>query len=297
MRRVLLCAAAYNLVWGALVVADPLAWFRWLRIPAPNYPQIWQCVGMMVGVYGIAYGCAAFAPVALWPITLAGLLSKVLGPIGFAQAASTGALPWNFGWILVFNDLAWWIPFGLILHHAWRTFLDEPDAPRGPAWQRARTETGDALGELTFEHRVLLVALRHTGCPFCRESLSDIARLRPAIERSGVRIMLAHMGTPREGEKMAKRYGLEDVTRIADPNRLLYRALGLGRGSFDQVVGPRIWWRGFQAIVAEGHGLGKLRNDSFQLGGVFVLEHGRVVSEFRCRTSADRPDLESMILA
>lgn len=38
---------------------------------------------MIVGVYGIGYAAAATNPVRYWPVVLAELLGKVLGPIGF----------------------------------------------------------------------------------------------------------------------------------------------------------------------------------------------------------------------
>jgi len=120
MRWVLRVAAVYNIVWGALVVLFPFAAFDFLQLPRPNYPEIWQCVGMIVGVYGLGYWLAARDPVAHWPIVLVGLLGKVLGPIGFLNAAIAGKLPWSFGWINVTNDLIWWVPFSLILLHAWR---------------------------------------------------------------------------------------------------------------------------------------------------------------------------------
>lgn len=121
MRITLLLAAAYNLAWGAAVVLFPLALFRFFELPEPNYPPIWQCVGMIVGVYGIGYACAALDPLKHWPITLVGLLGKVLGPIGFLDAAFRGEMPWAFGWTILTNDLVWWVPFGLILWRAWQT--------------------------------------------------------------------------------------------------------------------------------------------------------------------------------
>jgi small multidrug resistance pump len=116
----LVVAGGYNLVWGAWVVLFPDAFFDWLRLPRMNYPQVWQCVGMIVGVYGIGYWCAARDPVRHWPIVLVGLLGKILGPVGFLQAALTGALPWRFGMVNVTNDLIWWVPFGFILWRAWQ---------------------------------------------------------------------------------------------------------------------------------------------------------------------------------
>jgi len=62
MRRVLLVAAVYNLVWGAWVIFFPLVPFRWMGVDPPNYPGLWQCIGMIVGVYGIGYGAAALDP-------------------------------------------------------------------------------------------------------------------------------------------------------------------------------------------------------------------------------------------
>ncbi len=121
MSIVLVAAGVYNLVWGACAVAFPLAYFRWAGIEPPNYPQIWQCVGMIVGVYGIGYIIAARDPARHWPIVLVGLLGKVLGPIGFLPMAWNGVWPWRMGWINVTNDLIWLVPFILILRYAYKT--------------------------------------------------------------------------------------------------------------------------------------------------------------------------------
>ena len=85
----------------------------------PRYPMIWQCVGMIVGVYGIGYWIAASDPMRHWPITLVGFLGKIFGPIGFAYYLIQGAFPLIFGLTIMTNDLLWWIPFGLILKMAW----------------------------------------------------------------------------------------------------------------------------------------------------------------------------------
>lgn len=120
MRATLCAAAAYNLLWGGAVIAAPNAGFELIGIEPPRYPMIWQCVGMIVGVYGVGYAIAATDPLRWWPITLVGLLGKVLGPIGFLVAALRGELPWAFGLTIVFNDLVWWVPFALILFSARR---------------------------------------------------------------------------------------------------------------------------------------------------------------------------------
>ncbi|MCB9254280.1 MAG: alkyl hydroperoxide reductase [Bdellovibrionaceae bacterium] len=114
-RVTLVLAAIYNLAWGAWVILFPFASFDLLGMARPNYPQFWQCIGMIVGVYGIGYYLAACDPFRHWPIVLVGLLGKIFGPIGFLQAIWQRALPLGFGWHIVFNDLVWWVPFSAIL--------------------------------------------------------------------------------------------------------------------------------------------------------------------------------------
>lgn len=124
MGVVLRIAAIYNLVWGAVVIVAPQMTFDVLGLDLGEDPgitlAIWQCVGMIVGVYGVGYWVAAADPARHWPIVLVGLLGKILGPIGFVDAASRDVLPWSMGWTILTNDLAWWIPFGLMLRHARR---------------------------------------------------------------------------------------------------------------------------------------------------------------------------------
>ena len=119
-KRWLVAAAIYNLAWGAFIVLSPATLFEWAQMEQPRYLSIWQCVGMIVGVYGIGYAIAARNPLRHWPIVLVGLLGKVFGPIGFLEAAWTGQLPWRFGWTILSNDLIWWPAFGRILWLAWR---------------------------------------------------------------------------------------------------------------------------------------------------------------------------------
>ncbi len=120
----LYAAGVYNIVWGAFIVLFPLTLFEWLEVEAPRYPSIWQCVGMIVGVYGLGYAIAARDPLRHWPIVFVGLAGKLFGPIGFVQTAMAGDLPWRFGWTILTNDLIWWPSFTAILWCAWRAHRD-----------------------------------------------------------------------------------------------------------------------------------------------------------------------------
>jgi hypothetical protein len=80
------------------------------------------------------------------------------------------------------------------------------------------------------------------------------------------------------------------VDRFSDPECRLYRAFALERGGFRQLFGARVCWRGLMAAILRGHGVGRLEGDAFRLSGVFLLDQGRVLAEYRATTAADRPD-------
>lgn len=111
-------AAVYNALWGAFASLFPDGLFKLLGIPPLNYPSMFQCIGMMVGVYAIAYWLIARDPVRFGPLVYVGLLGKVLGPVGFLVSALRGTLPWSFGLVNVTNDLIWlptFIPFAYLV--------------------------------------------------------------------------------------------------------------------------------------------------------------------------------------
>ena len=119
-------AAVYNAGYGTFVSLFPDAMFRWLGMPASNYPWLYQAIGMIVGVYAIGYWLVARDPARFGPFVYIGLAGKILGPIGFVTMALQGKLPWVFGWINVFNDLIWlpsFIPFAILV---WKLERNRP---------------------------------------------------------------------------------------------------------------------------------------------------------------------------
>ena len=162
-------------------------------------------------------------------------------------------------------------------------------------FERVRTERGRLLVELLEESPLLVVFLRHAGCTFCREALSDIALERQRIEAAGTKIVLVHMGDRPGIEQVIRKYGLGELEVICDASRELYRAFGLKRGGLRQLLGPRVIWRGFLAGILHGHGASVPTADYTQMPGVFYLERGALVRRFRHRTAADRPSYAGLV--
>ena len=124
-RATFIAAGLYNLAWGALSIRDPQWLFRFAGMPLANHPQIFACLGMVVGLYGIIYFEVARCPERGWLLAAVGLLGKVLGPIGLVQLIWSGAWPPATAVLCLTNDLLWWIPFSAYLYDAWGPFWEE----------------------------------------------------------------------------------------------------------------------------------------------------------------------------
>jgi hypothetical protein len=108
-------AALYNIAFGIWACVWPEALFASFEMTPPNYPSLWQCLGMVVGLYGVLYAYAAIYPNRAKPIIAIGLAGKLLGPIGMFIAFRSGEWPLHAVTLIVFNDFVWWLPFTLFL--------------------------------------------------------------------------------------------------------------------------------------------------------------------------------------
>ena len=116
-------AGAYNLAWAAWAVLAPEHSFTHSGMEDPEkplgYPQLWQGIGFFVGLFGVAYLLAASNPLKHWGIVAVGLLGKVAGPVGQAGGVAMGNARPESLILSIPNDLVWWVPFALVLRHAW----------------------------------------------------------------------------------------------------------------------------------------------------------------------------------
>jgi hypothetical protein len=298
MKPILTTAGIYNLFWAFYLVLTPFDLFQRLGVQAQSLPILVQALGFSAGVLGLGFLVAANDPLRHWPVALMGLAAKLGAALGLAFAVWNGQLPAGSLWLMLVNDLVWCPPLTLILVSAYQSSLRQrrvlsPEIVRMAL--RRRSNQGVTLEEMSALSPVLLVFLRHSGCTFCREALADLAARRKEIEAQGTRLTLVHMGSEEHGAKFFARYGLQNVPRVSDPERALYRAFGLPRGSLGDLFGPRVWWRGFQAAILGLHGVGMLNGDGFQMPGVFLLFHGEVLRSYRHLSAADRPDYLALV--
>ena len=82
-----------------------------------------------------------------------------------------------------------------------------------------------------------------------------------------------------------------DAIAISDPDRILYRALELGRASTRQVLGLRVWR---QLLKALRFGVGKPVGDTLALGGTFLVKGSRRLASEPAEHVGHVPDFEGM---
>jgi len=121
-RAVFAAAGVYNVAWGLWSAADPQWFFRFTGMPLANYPALFACLAMMVGLYGILYFDVMRTPERGWLIAAVGLAGKVLGPLGLFWQIARSDWPLSSLILCVTNDFIWWIPFALYLRDAWPMF-------------------------------------------------------------------------------------------------------------------------------------------------------------------------------
>jgi hypothetical protein len=120
--------------------------------------------------------------------------------------------------------------------------------------------------------------------------MAEISKRRAAIIAKGTQLAFVHMSNEEQARKFFARYGLEDAERVSDPQRKLYKTFRLVRGGLSQFLSLKTLKRMFVAGVIDGHGLGKLAGDAFQMPGVFLIRESRILRAFVHQTVADQPN-------
>ena len=122
-RTTFVAAGVYNIVWGIYSALDPQWLFRFAGMEPLNQPAVFVCLAMVVGLYGIVYLEVARRPERGWLMAAAGLVGKILGPMGLAVLIATGAWPVRTFVLCLSNDLIWWLPFSVYIRDAFPSYV------------------------------------------------------------------------------------------------------------------------------------------------------------------------------
>ena len=126
----------------------------------------------------------------------------------------------------------------------------------------------------------------------CLSFLSQLREAYPEIEALGARALAVATGADFQARQLM-RDGLP-FPALCDPDKNLYRALGIERIRWHRWVRPATWWR--WAVASKGVRQGRLTGDVLQASGVAILDAaGTLRYLHRGRTLADYPPLGDIL--
>lgn len=154
----------------------------------------------------------------------------------------------------------------------------------------ARTQHGATLLELSQPGPLLIVFLRHLGCPFCREILAEVRERKGRLDEQGVRVAFVHMGQEEQARPLFERFDLGDAHRVSDPDQRLYQAFRTRRGGPWALSSPYVLWR-LLKLAIRGILPGRIVGDVWRLSGAFLVRDARIEAARRAKTQADDLDV------
>lgn len=87
-----------------------------------------------------------------------------------------------------------------------------------------------------------------------------------------------------------------EARAVADPDKQLYAAFGLERGTATQLISPAVFAAGLRAVM-KGNGLGVPVGDVRQLSGEFLVRDGVIRWSHRAKHTGDHPSLDEVARA
>ena len=108
----------------------------------------------------------------------------------------------------------------------------------------------------------LLVMLRHLGCLFSSEWLTELRRAGSS-NPSFPSVLYFHLGNTEQGDDFFSALA-PDARAVADPKQFFYKALGVPKASKAQLLDPRVWACGFRAS-RNGHKAARPVGDLFMM--------------------------------
>ncbi len=154
-----------------------------------------------------------------------------------------------------------------------------------------------ALSSLWASRPLLLIFIRHFGCPQCKALLEFVAANRPRLKAAGLALALVTQGQVAETLEFC-RDRAPDTLCLADPGRQAYQAYRIERGGLRQTfLSPRVWlanWRaGQKGYRTEFPPPGQ---DAMQMSALFVIgTDGRIRLPYYYDDIADHPPLELLL--
>lgn len=271
---VLMLAGLYNLLFGLWAIFFPSHYLNFTGISTEAEP-LWQCIGMIVGLYGLGYFIASTNIIRYWPLVLIGFLGKIFGPLGFLWHIFNGALATSGLILIVFNDLIWLIPFAMILIKAFHLSWQHENNIFYKDKREKINEVYDII-ESNSNEKLILIYIRHMGCSFSKLLINGLNKDFKSTNLNDYKLCLVTMSTKEKVDIFFDDELRSKVNIISDPSQCLYQFFNIKRGNLLSVINLVVIKESFKIIGNPSCAPGYIDGDGFQLSGLILIENGEI---------------------
>ena len=300
MKKAMFFTGICHLIAGLSMLVYPSFYLPFID-NSPSSTILAGILGIFILTIGLAYILCSKNPIKNWIVSLIGITGNAAIALFCIISYLLGIIQLTHIAPLVLTCIVISIPFAFILWSAYQNHhINDEKLVQIFSQEDVYTldmfdaSNGMDLLEMSEKWPTMVVFLRHFGCTFCRESLSDLAKVRNKIEISGTKIVLVHMIDEDTATNVLTEYKLHDIPQVSDPEGILYKRFNLKRGGIRELFGLKVLLRGFKAGVIDKHGIGKEQGDIFQMPGIFILKNGQVLKKYLHARASDRPDYENL---
>ncbi|CAN6450425.1 unnamed protein product [Victoria cruziana] len=148
----------------------------------------------------------------------------------------------------------------------------------------------------------VVALLRHFGCICCWELASVLRDVKPRFDSAGVKLIAVGVGTPDKAQMLAERLPFPLDCLYADPDRMVYDALGLYYGlarTFFNPASAKVFSR-FESIqkVFKNYTISATPDDRssvLQQGGMFIFKGKQLIYARKDEGTGDHAPLEDIL--
>ena len=150
-----------------------------------------------------------------------------------------------------------------------------------------------------WQNKVLVLAFtRHFGCPQCKEMLDELVTGYPELVGAGLSLAVVTQGTLDQTKEFCAERA-PGILCLSDPERKVYAAFGLERGTLRQTfLSAQVWKSNRTLKKTRGWNteLPPPGQDSMLMSGTFVIgPDGLVRLPYYYDTIADHPPLDLLV--
>lgn len=144
--------------------------------------------------------------------------------------------------------------------------------------------------------RVVLVFLRHLGCPLCLKRIDELKTDFEKFKELGAQLVVFVQSTWERTKKYAEKKAIPFLL-VADREKTVYSIYGVEKGGIGAFLTPSVFKKSLSATL-KGYMHGAFEGDELQKPAEFVLdENGMVIWAHYGKDISDSADNDQLMIA